>query len=231
MCGRFTLKTPARILQEYFGVTQLPGLPARYNIAPTQPVGVVVGDGEREWTQMRWGLIPYWAKDPSIGNRMINARAETLEDRPAYREAFARRRCLVPADGFYEWQRLEGGGKQPVYLHLQDETPFAFAGLWDRWRDRVTGKAVRSCAIVTTEPNEVVEPIHDRMPAILERHQLASWLDPDTEPADLLELLRPSPAERLRARLVSTLVNKPDNDLPECIEPIEPVARGRTLFD
>ena len=132
MCGRFTLKTPAAILAEYFGIDPLPDLRARHNIAPTQPVAAVRGSEQRYWNELRWGLVPYWAKDISIGNRMINARAETVATKPAYREPFARRRCLIPADGFYEWQRVQGAGKQPYYLHLVDERPFAFAGFWDR---------------------------------------------------------------------------------------------------
>jgi putative SOS response-associated peptidase YedK len=188
---------------------------------------------------MVWGLIPYWAKDPAIGNRMINARAESVANKPAYKEAFRRRRCLVPADGFYEW-KVQPGGKQPYFIHLEGRHPFAFAGLWERWRPRgdqleiagpdrpegplTAGGRVESCAFLTTEPNELTEQIHDRMPLILPERHWETWLDPAiNDPSALAELLVPYPADDMRAYPVSTHVNKPEHDDRACIEPLETI--------
>ena len=229
MCGRFTLKTPAAVLREMFGVSQLPGFGARYNVAPTQPVATVRrSDGVNSWEPMRWGLIPHWARDPSIGNRMINARAETIAEKPAFREPFARRRCLVPADGFYEWERIGGGRKQPWYLSLLEDQPFAFAGLWARWSGEEG--SIGSCSIITTTPNELVAPIHDRMPVILDRGGFDCWLDEASTPQELRSLLHPVDARRMQARPVSTLVNSPANDDPRCLDPMA-APRPGTLFD
>lgn len=222
MCGRFTLITPAEALAEQFQLFEIPSLAPRYNIAPTQPVAVVrqvPGDGQRELVLLRWGLVPFWAKDPGIGARMINARSETVADKPAFRAAFRRRRCLVPADGFYEWQRLERG-KQPFYVRLRDEKPFALAGLWEHWEgpDETT---VNSCTLLTTEPNDLIRPVHSRMPVILAPKDYDLWLDPGVQKAELLRpLLRPYPSEGMLAYPVSTWVNKPKNDSPRCIEPL-----------
>lgn len=229
MCGRFTLKTPAAMLGEMFGVSELPGFRPRYNIAPTQPAATVrAAGGGHEWLPMRWGLVPSWADNASIGNRMINARAETVERKPAFRDAWSRRRCLVPADGFYEWERLVGGRKQPWYLSLADERPFAFAGLWERWKDG--NDWLLSFTVLTTTPNSLVEPIHDRMPVILAPESFDRWLDPDTPAPALREMAAPIASELMRARPVATLVNSPANDDPRCVEPIAALRPG-TLFD
>src|SRR5574337_1202802 len=201
MCGRFSLTTSLGAVALRFGVRtglEDAGDVSRYNIAPTQTVIVVGDDGTRYLTQMRWGLIPSWAKDPAIGNRMINARAETVATRPAFRVALRKRRCLVVADGFYEWQeRLRG--KQPYYLAIKSCEPFGFAGLWDAWTSP-DGEEIRSCTIITTEANELLLPIHDRMPVILTREAEAIWLDPAfQDPTRLLLLLRPYPAEDMEA--------------------------------
>lgn len=221
MCGRFTLTTPTKELATLFDLDSAPNLEPRYNIAPTQPVAVVRLDREgarREFTLMRWGLIPAWAKDPAIGNTLINARAETAADKPSFRAAFKRRRCLIPADGFYEWQKLEGR-KQPYFIGLPDRQAFGFAGLWEHW-EGADGSAVDTCTILTTTANERVRFLHDRMPVILHRPDYAGWLDPKTPPDFLLHLLRPYPAEDMIAYAVSTLVSNPANESPDCIVPL-----------
>lgn len=227
MCGRFTLKTPADRLAEAFGGASADYPDARYNIAPSQAVTVVRAgpDGStREAVMVRWGLIHSWAKDPTIGNRMINARAESLADKPSFRAAFRRRRCLVPADGFYEWQKLNGA-KQPFCIARADGAPFAFAGLWERWDGAGEGAAtappVESCTIVTTDANERVAPIHDRMPVILDPADYSLWLDPKVADRPILEaLLRPCPSDDLAVWPVSTHVNSPAHDDPDCLEPL-----------
>jgi putative SOS response-associated peptidase YedK len=169
--------------------------------------------------RLRWGLIPSWAKDPAIGNRMINARAETVAEKPAFRAAFRRRRCLVVADGFYEWAR---GGKprQPYFIRMHDDRPFAFAGLWESWQGPDEGP-VESCTLLTTEPNELLEPIHNRMPLILGEDDYDQWLDPALQRPDALQpLLRPLPSDQMTAEKISTYVNSPANDDPRCIEPV-----------
>lgn len=223
MCGRFTLKTPVAEIAEIFGVEggREIDLPARYNIAPTQPVAVVRSTGEegaRELALLRWGLLPGWVKDPEDWPTLINARAETLDRKPAFEDAFRFRRCLVPADGFYEWRR-ERGVKQPYYVRGADERPLAFAGLWERWTG--SDEAVESCTIVTTDANPLLAPLHDRMPAILDADAQARWMDPHLRsPEALGELLRPFPPERLLAYPVGRAVNKADADGPVCIEPL-----------
>ena len=224
MCGRYTLTTDLGAVAHRFGVRMLDeaiGTHApRYNIAPTQAVIVVNDDGTRHLTEMRWGLIPSWAKDPAIGNRMINARAETVATKPAFRAALRKRRCLIPADGFYEWQPA-GRRKQPVYIALKSREPFGFAGLWESW-DAPEGEEIRTCTIITTEANELLKPIHDRMPVILMREAEAVWLDPAIqEPARLLPLLTPYPAQEMEANPVSTKVNNPATDGSACIEPLK----------
>jgi putative SOS response-associated peptidase YedK len=224
MCGRYVLKTlPEKIMQAIgLIVGPIPELFPRYNIAPTQAVPVVRldKDGARRLSIVKWGLIPSWAKDPSIGNRQINARAETLTQRPAYRDAFARRRCLVPADGFYEW-RTNPDGKQPMLIHRDDHGLFCFAGLWERWHDAQADADVDSMTIITTSPNPLMSPIHNRMPAILAPEHYAIWLDRATPPERLGELLRPSPDTGWRAEPVSKHVNNPRNDDPLCAQPID----------
>ncbi len=224
MCGRFTLRASASVVAEHFAIFELPPFAPRFNIAPSQPVAVVrlaPGGGEptRELVWPRWGLIPSWAKDPAIGNRMINARAETVAEKPAFRGAFRRRRCLLPADGFYEWQG-RGRGKQPYFIRLRDEGLFGFAGLWEHW-EGPDHSAVESCTLLTTEPNDLIRQIHDRMPVILSPEDYACWLDPSVEEAgQLLSLLRSFPSDAMTAHPVDTLVNSPANDDPQCVEPV-----------
>jgi len=221
MCGRFTLRASASVIAEHFSIFELPPFSPRFNIAPSQPVAVVrlaSPPSGRELVWLHWGLIPSWAKDPAIGNRMINARAETAAEKPAYRAAMRRRRCLLPADGFYEWQKA-GRAKQPHFIRMKDDRPFAFAGLWETW-EGPDNSYIESCTVLTTEPNDVVRPIHDRMPVILDPKNYEQWLDTTTEdPTGLLPLLRPYPSEQMRADPVNTLVNSPANDEPGCIEP------------
>jgi putative SOS response-associated peptidase YedK len=211
-------------LVEQFQLADVPQLQFRFNIAPTQDVATirVAGEaGQRQLSMLRWGLIPSWAKDPSMGARMINARAETVAQKPSFRSAFRRRRCLVPADGFYEWQK-QGRRKQPFYFRRRDDQPFALAGLWEPWwedeqRDQ---PPLETCTIITTEANELSRPIHDRMPVILEAGDYDLWLDPDVQATEPLEaLLKPYDASQLRVDPVSTRVNNVRNDDPKCIEP------------
>jgi putative SOS response-associated peptidase YedK len=222
MCGRFTLFEADKVLSREFGVSNIPPLSPRYNIAPFQPVAAVragpAGTG-RELALLRWGLIPSWSKDPSIGNRLINARAETAREKPSFRNAFRRHRCLIPASGFYEWKRQERG-KQPYFVRMRDGRPFAFAGLWDRWESPDEG-VIETCAILTTAPNTVLAPIHDRMPVILPPAEYARWLDPallNTE--SLAPLLVPFPPEGMLAFPVSSRVNAPTVDDEKCIGPL-----------
>ncbi len=225
MCGRYSLTTPADTLAKHFQLTKSPSLSPRFNIAPSQPIAVVrisAPRHERECVQVRWGLIPSWAKDPGIGNKMINARAETVAEKLAFRGALARSRCLVPADGYYEWQRegRMGQRKQPFYIRLRNGHPFAFAGLWERWAGP-DGTIVESCAILTTEPNESLKDIHERMPVILAQADYDQWLDPAIRQAQLLQpLLRPYPPEGMTAYAVSLRVNDPSHDDATCIEPL-----------
>lgn len=221
MCGRFTLKTPAPTLLSHFGLTDMPELPPRYNIAPTQPIAtVLVLTGDREFRLMRWGLVPSWAKDLSIGNRMINARAETVAEKTSFKKALKERRCLIMADGFYEWDQ-KGKVKQPYHIVRKDNTPLAFAGLWDRWQSP-EGEPVESCTIITTTANDVVGAFHERMPVILEPSDYDLWLNVEIhDPNELLPLLKPYPSESMVAYPVSTLVNSPANDHPDCLKPVD----------
>lgn len=221
MCGRFTLTiSPEQLQQAIPGLSAPSEMAPRYNIAPSQPVAVVPNDGQRRLDYYIWGLIPSWAKDPAIGNRMINARAETLAEKPSFRAAFRRRRCLIPADGFYEWQQTPGQkAKTPFYIRLKSGEPFAFAGLWENW-NAPDGSQVLSCAIITTAPNALMEPIHNRMPVILPPAAYDRWLESDEQnPAALQNLLQPFPAQAMIAYPVSSLVNRPENDVAACIQP------------
>jgi putative SOS response-associated peptidase YedK len=222
MCGRYTLSSPTDLLAELLELDSVPELAPRYNIAPTQEAAVVrfnAESGVRSLELLRWGLIPFWSKDPGIGSRMINARAETVAEKPSFRTSFKRKRCLVVADGFYEWQAT-GGPKQPFYFRFEGGVPFALAGLWDRW-EKGEGEPIESFTILTTEPNEVVAPVHQRMPVILDREGMATWLDPAIEEADrLTPLLGPFPTTGMEGYPVSTYVNSPGNDTPRCIEPL-----------
>ncbi len=221
MCGRFTLRATAGVIAEQFSLFAAAPFTPAYNIAPTQPVATVVvafPGFSRELVWMHWGLIPSWAKDRSVGSRMINARAESVARKPAYRAAFRRRRCLVLADGFYEWQRLDGK-KWPYFIHLRSDRPFALAGLWEHWQGPEE-ETLQSCAMVTTEANELMRPIHDRMPVILPEDEYARWLDPSLDASEsLLPLLRPYPSEAMAAYRVSTYVNSPTHDAPLCVQP------------
>jgi putative SOS response-associated peptidase YedK len=208
-------------LGELFGGEPPPDPVPRYNIAPTQAVAIVriaPDTSVRQWQMVRWGLVPSWAKDASIGNRMINARGETIADKPSFRTAFRRRRCLVPADGYFEW-RKSGSGKQPYYIRLDDDRPFAMAGLWENWLDPATNETLQSCTLITTQANPLTQPIHDRMPVILNAADYELWLDPQLQDAERLgALLRPFAGTELRADPVDTYVNSPRNDDPRCVE-------------
>jgi putative SOS response-associated peptidase YedK len=221
MCGRFTLTADMNTLQSTFPWMEMSvSLNPRFNIAPTQPISVIINNGKNQLNQYIWGLIPSWAKDPSIGNRMINARAETLTEKPSFRTAFIKRRCLILADGFFEWKKETGKSKTPYYFFHHDRKPFAFAGLWDTWHPDPENE-VRSCTIITTEPNELISPIHNRMPVILPSLYYTSWLDPAFQnPTQLSSMLKPYPAELISSQPVSSLVNNPNMDIPECILPI-----------
>lgn len=221
MCGRFTLTVDPEQLRESLPGISVPGeIKPRYNIAPSQPVAVVPNDGRNQVDFFLWGLIPSWAKDPAIGNRMINARGETLAEKPSFRAAYRRRRCLVLADGFYEWRKEgEGKAKTPMYIQMESKEPFGFAGLWEIWYSP-DGSEIRSCTIITTQPNGLVEKIHNRMPVILPKEAYPLWLAPEEkEPGELNALLRPFPAEEMIAYPVSRMVNSPANDVPELIQP------------
>ncbi len=219
MCGRFTLTADLSTLQESFPFVEMPeGMQPRFNVAPSQPVAVVPNDGRNRLDFFVWGLIPSWAKDPAIGNRLINARAETLQEKPSFRTAFRRRRCLVLADGFYEWKQAEKG-KTPMYIRLASGKPFAFAGLWESW-DAPDGSNVLSCTIITTEPNDLMATIHNRMPVILPEQAYPIWLESgEADTKKLNGLLKPYPAGEMQAYPVSPLVNSPQNDVPELILP------------
>ena len=229
MCGRFTLRAQPEQIARLFDLdptaAPLDQVQPRYNIAPTQPILAVRQNrdsGQREATFLNWGLIPFWADDPSIGSRMINARSETAAEKPSFRAAFKYRRCIIPADGFYEWQKQKGG-KQPHLIGFKDDlTPggvFGFAGLWERWeRD---GSTIESCTILTTEPNELLAPIHNRMPVILHPDDYPEWLDTSLQDKDSLRhLLRAFPADQMQTVPVSTHVNNPRNEDPACVQPL-----------
>jgi putative SOS response-associated peptidase YedK len=218
MCGRFTRSQSIEAIAEEFGVEQASyDLGPSYNIAPTQKVAAIITDGVKRLVPMRWGLVPSWAKDPSIGNKMINARAETITEKASYRNAFKKRRCLVVADGFYEWQSM-GDAKRPMYIRLKSGKPFGFAGLYEVWNPP-EGEAITTCTIITTEANELMKPIHERMPVIIPREHRDKWLDPTMQDqGQLLGMLRPNPAEEMEAYPVSRRVNSPSNNSRECIK-------------
>jgi putative SOS response-associated peptidase YedK len=222
MCGRFTMTVdPAQLRDAFPWLDIREDWSPRYNIAPTQPVAVVPNRGDNRLDFFLWGLIPSWAKDPSIGNRLINARAETLAEKASFRNAYRRRRCLVLADGFFEWKKeADTKRKQPMYIRLKTGEPFGFAGLWEIWNSP-DGSQIFSCTIITTEPNELVSEIHNRMPVILKRADYSSWLNPtEKPPQDLQDLLTPYPSGELEAYPVSTMVNSPANDDPGCVLPL-----------
>lgn len=226
MCGRFTLTTTPEQIRAAFPWLSVPDeIQPRYNIAPTQPVAVAPNNGENELEYYQWGLIPSWAKDPGIGNQMINARAETLAEKPSFRTAFRRRRCLILTDGFYEWRaEPDQRRKTPMYIRLASGQPFAFAGLWENW-NAPDGSNILSCTIITTQPNRLMEGIHNRMPVILPEQAYPLWLETgEPDIPSLQSLLTPFPAELMTAYPVSIAVNSPANDNPECILPAGPAA-------
>lgn len=221
MCGRFTLTADINALHASFPWVEIPSeLTPRYNIAPGQPIAVIPNNGTNRLDFFLWGLIPSWAKDPSIGNRMINARAESLAEKPSFRAAFRRRRCLILADGFYEWRAEGTRRKTPMYIRLASGKPFAFAGLWESWT-APDGSTILSCTIITTRPNPLMAAIHNRMPVILAQDSYSAWIDPrEAKPRQLIDLLQPYPEAEMVAYPVSPLVNSPQNDLPACIQPV-----------
>jgi putative SOS response-associated peptidase YedK len=220
MCARFQFAPPEDWVEE-FGLGEVPAVPPRYNIAPTQEVLAVRRDraGRRQARPLRWGLVPSWAADPAVGNRLINARAESVATRAAFREPFQKRRCLVPAQGFYEWKKF-GRAREPWLVRLKGGRTFAFGGVWDRW----TGAqgTIESCALITTAANALVAPIHGRMPVLIDRPAYEVWLDPDATEDDLRPLLAPFPAEAMEAFPVSPRVNRADVDDPDLGRPVTP---------
>ena len=222
MCGRFTLTASAEKLQEFFPLFDVPALLPRYNIAPTQMVAALrqLPEDKPQFCQLRWGLIPSWAKDKKIGASLINARADTVATKPAFRAAFKRRRCLILADGFYEWRTMAKKVKQPYHIHLRDRRPFAFAGLWETWQGE--DQPLESCTIITTEANELIQTLHVRMPVILAPKFYSPWLDPaPKDPGIWQELLQPFPAEEMALDAVSTTVNNVRNQGPDCLREAE----------
>jgi len=222
MCGRFTIATRKEKVGDAFPGAAVDEWHApRYNLAPSQNVPAILNDGANRVVWVRWGLIPFWAKDAAIGNKMINARAETLHEKPSFRKPFRSQRCLILADGFYEWRTLPGTKmKVPLYIKLKSGEPFAFAGLWDRWQDPAGGP-VTSCVIITTTPNDLLRTIHDRMPVIVPAQNRAAWLEAGEQPVEKLQpILVPYPAAEMTAHEVSRRVNSPKFDDPSCIEPV-----------
>ncbi len=221
MCGRFVQSSTSDRYAQLFGLEERNrgGLAARYNVAPTQTCWacLIAPNGKPDLSILRWGLAPHWSKGPDSRYSMINARAETVHEKPAYRDAFRHRRCLIPADGFYEWKA--GNGQQPYFIHRTDKQPMVFAGLWEHWKSLETGGVIDSCAIIVTDANDLMRPIHDRMPAILAPEQFERWLDPAAKDRDeLLALLRPAPSEDLEAYPVSKAVNNPRNEGRELVK-------------
>ncbi len=218
MCGRYALRTPVDVLAEGFEIEEYTSfITPNYNVASTQEAAAVVEEDEKRKLEMfHWGLIPSWAKDPDIGNKMINARAETVSEKPSFRSAFKKRRCLILADGFYEWQKTDNG-KQPYHIKMQDDSPFAFAGLrevWDKY-----GEEIRSGTIITTNANDLMSEIHRRMPVILHPENYEVWLDPDFDEREALtSVLKPYPVDAMEAYPVSRRVNKPSNNEPSILE-------------
>lgn len=222
MCGRFTqTATPETVAKQFRVEGPMPLFKPNYNIAPTQRVVAVrlnSETGKRECVLLRWGLIPSWAKDTKIGNQCINAKAETVAEKPSFRAAFRKRRCLVIADGFYEWQRA-GERKQPMWISRKDRLPFAFAGLWEHWKP-AEGESLETCTIITTEPNDIMAPIHNRMPVLLNPASFDQWLDLEAPVEPLKAFLRPCPGAELQAWPVSPLVNNPRNNAPQLLDRI-----------
>lgn len=227
MCGRFTLKAKPKEVQDELGLPFEPQIQPRYNIAPTQTILAIRANagGKPEAVFLRWGLVPSWADELSIASRMINARSETIREKPSFRSAFKRRRCLIPADGFYEWQKLDKKRKQPFWIHRPDQKPFVFAGLWEH-RERPGEDPLETCTILTTGANTLVKPMHDRMPVIFGRREFETWLDPESTADELISLLQPCPDDFLEATAVSDRVNSPKHEDAGCIVPVA----GDNLF-
>ncbi|MEH6988442.1 SOS response-associated peptidase [Cytobacillus firmus] len=219
MCGRFSLEEDINKLQQYFNFEVAEEITPRFNIAPSQRILTIISNGQnRRAGTMKWGLVPFWAKEEKIGYKMINARSESIEEKPSFKHAFKRRRCLIVATGFYEWQKTEEG-KQPYRFIMKDNRPFAFAGLWETWKKGE--KPLHTCTIITTTPNAVTEDIHDRMPVILKEEDYDSWMDPHNQDTELLKtLLVPYAAEEMAKYKVSDLVNSPRNDVADVLTPL-----------
>jgi putative SOS response-associated peptidase YedK len=224
MCGRYTVTATPEVLRALFGYTEQPNFPPRFNVAPTQPIAVVrLMNGKRQFALVRWGLLPSWVKDPKAFSLLINARGETVNDKPAYKAAMKRRRCLIPADGFYEWKAL-GSRKQPYYVRAKSREPFAFAGLWETWTGP-NGEELETAVIVTTDANQTLAPIYDRMPMIVPPEQFDLWLGgPDEDTTAATALIHPAPDDLLEAYPVSPDVNRVANDNPRLIEPVAELA-------
>ncbi len=230
MCGRFTLKArPETVREAVPGLITVPEIAPRYNIAPSQPVLMVAEPHIETARTARWGLVPSWSDDAAMGFRLINARSETVADKPAFRDAFRKRRALILADGFYEWEKRDGGHRIPFWFSFPDERPFAFAGLWEEWHGDDQGPLV-TCTILTTRANPLLERIHDRMPVILQGEAMTAWIDPASPPEALHEFTHPLPEGDLVAREVSPKVNSPKHDAADCLEPAAPVARQGELW-
>ncbi len=221
MCGRFTLTVDPSEVEAFAQYSFPKKFAPRFNIAPTQPVLAIPNDAKNKADFFIWGLIPSWSKDPSIGNKLINARGETIAEKPSFRGSLKHKRCLILADGFYEWKANQNKKtKTPYFIHMKNREPFAFAGLWDEWHSP-DGDSLRTCTIITTEPNELMSSLHNRMPVILKPQDYAKWLDPTPQPAgELLPLIQPFATSQMTAHAVSTLVNKPSNDMAECVVPL-----------
>ena len=225
MCGRYALAQAHEALRVRFGFVDDPVAPyqifPRYNVAPTQMAAIVTNGEGRKLKAMQWGLIPHWAREASIGANLINARSDTVAEKPSFRDSFRRRRCLVPATGFFEWKKDPlGKSKQPMYITVKDQELFSFAGLWSVWEDPQKKLELLTFTILTTEPNEFMKTIHNRMPVILRPELEAVWLDHGSPPVRLKEALAPYPADQMVAVPVSKLVNSPRNDTPDCISPL-----------
>jgi putative SOS response-associated peptidase YedK len=244
MCGRFARFSPAHVFRMLYRLRTIQELEPQFNIAPGQEVyavrGITVRDeGQRsaanqgfqkELVQLRWGLVPFWSNDPSFGSKLINARSETAAEKSSFRKPFKQQRCLIPADGFYEWKKTKSGSKQPYFVHMKDEQPFSLAGLWDRWQGP-QGEVIASFTILTTEPNCVVKPIHKRMPVIIAQEQYDTWLDPTiNEVVKLQKLLTPYDGEKMAAYPVSTYVNSPKHADKKCVAPLKNKGEQQTLF-
>ncbi len=219
MCGRFALSIPLNKIAEYFQAINTSNLQASYNIAPGQEIAAVINDTCRKIINLKWGFIPTWAKDPAIGYRMINAKSETLAEKPSFREALKKRRCIIPATGFFEWNK-SGKEKTPFYIHMKDDSFFSFAGLYEYWQDR-EGKTLSTCTIITTCSNTLINTIHNRMPVILSEEQALSWIDMSLDISDVLPLLIPYNPDEILMEEVSLLVNSPRNNSPECIKSVK----------